>query len=84
MAMPVAAADDRNGSTVGTIAGLGAFLAIGCPVCNKLALVLLGTSGALTIWAPLQPIIGLASLLLLAGTLAWRLRARRSGGACAA
>jgi hypothetical protein len=81
--MPVATADDRRGSTLGTIAGLGAFLAIGCPVCNKLALVLLGTSGALSIWAPLQPVIGGASLLLLAGTLAWRLRARRSGGACA-
>jgi hypothetical protein len=52
-------------------------------VCNKLALVLLGTSGALTIWAPLQPVIGAASLLLLAGTLAWRFRLRRTGGACA-
>jgi hypothetical protein len=72
----------RNGSTLGALAGFGAFLAIGCPVCNKLALVLLGTSGALTIWAPLQPVIGAASLLLLAGTLAWRFRLRRTGGAC--
>ena len=78
-----ALAEDRSGSALGTIAGLGAFLAIGCPVCNKLALVLLGTSGALTIWAPLQPVIGGASLLLLAATLAWRFRSRRSGGACA-
>ena len=77
------AADDRSGSTLGTIAGLGAFLAIGCPVCNKLALVLLGTSGALSIWAPLQPVIGWASLVLLAATLAWRFRLRRRGGACA-
>lgn len=73
----------RNGSTLGALAGFGAFLAIGCPVCNKLVLVLLGTSGALTIWAPLQPVIGAASLLLLAGTLAWRFRLRRTGGACA-
>ena len=77
------AADDRSGSTLGTIAGLGAFLAIGCPVCNKLALVLLGTSGALSIWAPLQPVIGWASLVLLGATLAWRFRLRRRGGACA-
>ncbi len=81
-ALAAAPPETRNGSTLGAIAGFGAFLAIGCPVCNKLALVLLGTSGALTIWAPLQPLIGLASLLLLAGTLAWRFRLRRTGGAC--
>jgi hypothetical protein len=77
-----APAETRNGSALGALAGFGAFLAIGCPVCNKLALVLLGTSGALTIWAPLQPVIGAASLVLLAGTLAWRFRLRRTGGAC--
>ena len=85
-AAPLAPADElgeRSSGTLGTLAGLGAFLAIGCPVCNKIALVLLGASGALTIWAPLQPVIGGASLLLLAGTIAWRLRIRRRGGACA-
>ncbi|MDH4141182.1 MAG: hypothetical protein OEV61_01095 [Chloroflexota bacterium] len=74
---------EREGSLLGTVAGLGAFLAIGCPVCNKIALVLLGTSGALTIYAPLQPVIGAASLALLAGTLVWRMRLRGRGGACA-
>jgi hypothetical protein len=64
------------------VASLGAFLAIGCPVCNKIALVLLGTSGAMTLFAPIQPIIGAASLMLLAATLAWRLRLRARGGAC--
>ena len=68
---------------MGTVAGLGTFLAIGCPVCNKIALVLLGASGALTVFAPLQPLIGAASLGLLAGTLAWRFRLRARGGACA-
>jgi hypothetical protein len=71
-----------QGTTLGTIAGFGAFLAIGCPVCNKIALLLLGTSGALTIYAPLQPVIGALSLALLAGTLAWRLRLRARGTAC--
>ncbi len=70
-------------STLGTIGSVGAFLAIGCPVCNKIALLALGTSGALTIFAPLQPVIGGVSLVLLAGTLAWRLRTRVRGGACA-
>lgn len=73
--------DERAGA-LGTVAGLAAFLAIGCPICNKLALILLGTSGALTIWAPLQPVVGVASLVLLAGTLAWRLRIRARGGSC--
>ena len=74
---------EARSTTLGTIAGFGAFLAIGCPVCNKIALVLLGTSGALTLFAPIQPVIGAVSLALLAGTLAWRLRSRASGGACA-
>ncbi len=78
----VDAAEQRR-SLLGYAGGFAAFLAIGCPVCNKIALVALGTSGALTIWAPLQPIVGAASLVLLAGTVAWRLRARARGGACA-
>ncbi len=72
----------RDGTVLGTAAGIGAFLAIGCPVCNKVALVLLGTSGAMTVFAPLQPVIGAVSLALVAGTLAWRLRLRVRGGAC--
>lgn len=74
--------DDQRAGALGTVAGVGAFLAIGCPVCNKLALVLLGTSGALGIWAPIQPVVGVVSLVLLVGTLAWRLRSRARGGAC--
>jgi hypothetical protein len=80
----IAPAAETRGTTLGAIAGFGAFLAIGCPVCNKIALILLGTSGALTVFAPVQPLIGAASLALLAGTLAWRLRSRALGGACAA
>ncbi len=79
-----AVAAGTQGRTLGTVAGLGAFLAIGCPVCNKIALLLLGTSGAMTVFAPLQPLLGAVSLALLAGTLAWRLRLRTRGGACAA
>lgn len=81
---PLPAPAQRDGSTLGALASLGAFLAIGCPVCNKVALVLLGTSGALSVWAPIQPILGGASLALLAGTLAWRMRLRARGAACPA
>jgi len=77
-----AGAEARRTSALGYAGGLAAFLAIGCPVCNKVALVLLGTSGALTIWAPLQPLVGLASVALLAASLAWRLRMRARGNAC--
>jgi hypothetical protein len=80
---PAGGASHRQGTTLGTVAGFGAFLAIGCPVCNKVALVLLGAGGAMTVFAPLQPLIGAASLVLLAGTLAWRFRLRARGGACA-
>jgi hypothetical protein len=75
--------DGRDGSLLGTVAGLGAFLAIGCPLCNKVVLVALGASGAMSIWAPLQPIVGAASVALLAGTVAWRLRRRAAGDVCA-
>lgn len=79
---PAAGVAGRDGTTLGTVASFGAFLAIGCPVCNKVALILLGANGALTIFAPLQPVVGAASLVLLAGTLAWRFRLRTRGGAC--
>ncbi|MDQ2706493.1 MAG: hypothetical protein M3Z25_02140 [Actinomycetota bacterium] len=53
-----------NGCKVSTASLLGA-LAVGCPVCNKLIVALLGFSGALAIWAPLQPLVGAASVALI-------------------
>lgn len=38
--------------------GVLAGLAIGCPICNKVVVALIGVSGALTWFAPLQPILG--------------------------
>ncbi|NED22299.1 hypothetical protein G3I31_30365 [Streptomyces sp. SID9913] len=60
---------DPSAKTVGRLGSAGgvlSMLAVGCPVCNKLVLVLLGTSGALTYWAPLQPLVAVLSLALLA------------------
>ncbi len=62
-----------------TVAGIGAYLAIGCPICNKIIVAVLGVSGALNVFAPLQPVIGALSIALLAGTLVWRLRMRAQG-----
>lgn len=51
------------------------FFAVGCPVCNKLVLVLLGTSGALQWFAPVQPVLAVAAV----GLLAWALQSRLRG-----
>jgi hypothetical protein len=75
----VAPAGDDSGSGAFTLGGLATFFAIGCPVCNKIVLLALGTSGALNLFAPIQPLIGAASLALLAATLIWRLRRRPQG-----
>lgn len=58
-----------------TVGGVLSFLAVGCPTCNKLVVLALGSGGALTYFAPLQPLVGLASVGLLGVTLAVRLRA---------
>jgi hypothetical protein len=54
--------------------GLLSYLAVGCPSCNKLAVLALGAGGASSYFAPVQPFLGLAGLGVLAATLAWRLR----------
>lgn len=61
---------------------LGAF-AIGCPVCNKIVVALLGVSGALTYWAPLQPIVGLGAIVVLGWALHVRLAQLVPGNAAA-
>ncbi len=62
-----------------TLAGVGAYLAIGCPICNKIVVAALGVSGALNVFAPIQPLIGGGSVLLLGATAAWMLRRRARG-----
>ncbi|WP_026120883.1 hypothetical protein [Nocardiopsis potens] len=54
------------------------WFAIGCPVCNKLVLLAVGASGALNWFAPLQPLLALAGLALLAAALRTRLRTAAS------
>ena len=61
-----------------TAGGILSFLAIGCPICNKVALLALGASGALTYFAPIQPFLGVAALGCLGWALATRLRAIRT------
>ncbi|WP_028931618.1 hypothetical protein [Pseudonocardia asaccharolytica] len=54
------------------------WFAVGCPVCNKLALLALGYTGAITWFAPLQPLLAVTSVGLLSWALWARLRAARS------
>jgi hypothetical protein len=54
--------------------GLLSFLAIGCPICNKLVVATLGAGGALSYFGPAQPVIGATSVVLLVTALALRLR----------
>lgn len=60
----------------GQAAGGGALsmLAVGCPVCNKPIVLALGASGALELWAPLQPVLGAFAIAFLAVALVVRLR----------
>ncbi len=57
-----------------TLGGLLSFLAIGCPTCNKLVVLALGSSGALTWFEPVQPVLAVAGIVLLAEALRRRLR----------
>lgn len=69
---------DRPTRTAG-IGGLFAFFAVGCPVCNKLVLLALGTTGAVRWFEPVQPFLAVVSVALLV----WALRARlRSAVEC--
>ena len=65
-------APDRSRRTLG--ATLLSTFAVGCPICNKLVVALVGVSGAINYWAPLQPILGVLSVALIAGALVVRLR----------
>ena len=64
-------------ATAGTGAGLLGVFAVGCPICNKLVVGLIGTSGALNYFAPIQPLIGLAAVGLSGWALLIRIRALR-------
>lgn len=79
LALPAAGGEGRV-----TAGGLLTFLAVGCPVCNKLVVLALGFSGALNYFAPLQPFLGLVSVALLAYTAWTRLRTLRDGCAVCA
>lgn len=58
--------------------GLATVFAVGCPICNKIVVALLGTAGALSIFAPIQPLLGGAGIALLVWALRRRVRDLRA------
>ena len=64
----------RRSSRLGFVGAFLAWFAVGCPVCNKLALLALGYSGAITWFAPMQPFLAVIALVLTAVALVVRLR----------
>ncbi len=69
----------RTAQRGGLGGGILGYLAVGCPICNKLIVAVLGTSGALSYFAPLQPALGLAAVLLALTGLFVRLRGLNEG-----
>lgn len=64
---------DRT-AKLGMAGTLVTFFAVGCPVCNKLVLLALGASGAIAWFAPIQPVLALVSVVLMAVALRQRLK----------
>jgi hypothetical protein len=62
----------------GWIGGTLTFFAVGCPVCNKLVLLALGSAGAMTWFEPVQPLLQLVAVALLVWALQRRLAGERS------
>ena len=50
---------------VATGGAVGGFFSFGCAVCNKLLIWLLGLSGVMAYFMPMQPILGVISIALL-------------------
>ena len=65
---------DQRVARAGGFAGLLSFFAVGCPVCNKLVVIALGTVGARRWFEPFQPLLAVGSIVLLAVAFRARLR----------
>ena len=69
---------EKRSGVLGGVGGMLGWFAVGCPVCNKIALLALGYTGALTYFAPLQPILAAASVVLLLVAVIIRLKGQYS------
>ncbi len=65
--------DGGPSARVATGGGLLSVFAVGCPICNKLVVFAIGATGALRWFAPVQPLLAVASLAMLGAALWVRL-----------
>ena len=78
--------DKPERSALMSVSVFAAWFAVACPVCNKLILLVLGTSGAMGLWAPAQPYLAVISLVALTASVVWKWRTKLDGcadGSCA-
>lgn len=54
--------------------GAGSFLAFGCPICNKLLVLLFSATALITYFEPYRPMLGFVSVVVLSGALYWRIK----------
>lgn len=54
--------------------GVGSFLAFGCPICNKLLVLLFGVTALTIYFEPYRPYLGILSIGLLTGALYFKLK----------
>lgn len=64
--------EDQRGSKAGGLGAVVTFFAVGCPVCNKIVLIALGSAGAMQYFEPIQPLLAVASV----GLLTWAIHRR--------
>lgn len=70
---------DQTPARSGLVGGFLTFFAVGCPVCNKLVLLAVGSAGALQWFEPVQPVLQ----MLAVGLLGWAfLRRLTAEAAC--
>ncbi|HHU10941.1 MAG TPA: hypothetical protein GXZ60_13160 [Intrasporangiaceae bacterium] len=69
---------EDEGTRRGMLGGVLTFFAVGCPVCNKVVLLALGSAGAMQWFAPVQPLLAAAAVAALVWALHTRLRGERS------
>jgi hypothetical protein len=62
------------GTELGVGSGVTAWFAVSCPLCNKVVLLLLGTSGAASLFEPIQPLLGAFAVALALVALRVRVR----------
>jgi len=62
------------------LAGLVAatYVAVGCPVCNKLVVLALGSTGAIQYFAPIRPSLAVGAIALLGWAFVARVRRENS------